>query len=97
MSGKNIDINDVQHMARLARLDITTETTELFATQFANILSYMDTLAHVDTNGVEPLYSPIFHEGVLRSDVANHKAKREDVLSNSPKEDEQYFVVPRIV
>ncbi len=97
MSGKNIDINDVQHMASLARLDITAETSELFASQFADILSYMDTLAHVDTNGVEPLYSPVFHDGVLREDVARNRAKPQDVLSNSPKDDEQYFVVPRIV
>ncbi len=97
MSGKSISTKDVQHMASLARLEITQETTELFAPQFADILSYMDTLAHVDTANIEPLYSPVTHESAVREDVANNKALRQDVLANSPKENEQYFVVPRIV
>ncbi len=97
MSGKNINLNDVQHMASLARLDISAETAELFTKQFTDILVYMDTLAHVDTSQVEPLYSPVFHDGVCREDMANNESKRQDVLSNSPKDNEQYFVVPRIV
>ncbi len=97
MSGKNISLNDVQHMASLARLNVNDETAKLFAAQFADILSYMDTLAHEKTDDVEPLYSPVWHEGMLREDVAQNRATRGDVLSNSPKEHEQYFVVPRIV
>ncbi len=97
MSDKNISIEDVQHMASLAKLEITEETTKLFATQFADILSYMDTLSPIDTQNIEPLYSPVTFDASLREDVAHNKAERKDVLSNSPKEDEQYFVVPRIV
>ncbi len=97
MSNKTINIEDVQRMATLARLEITDETKALFAGQFADILNYMDVLAHVDTDNIEPLYSPIVHEGILREDVAQNKAKRAEVLSNAPRDDEQYFIVPRIV
>ncbi len=97
MSSKSIDIKDVEHMANLARLEISSERSKLFASQFGNILSYMDALSLVETKDVEPLYSPITFDATLREDVTTNKADRSEVLSNSPKADEQYFVVPRIV
>ena len=92
-----INIEDVQNMAKLARLQIDEETQELFAKQFADIISYMDILSEVDTKGIEPLYSPCLHKAVLREDVAISRAEREEVLKNAPKSDGQYFIVPRIV
>ncbi len=100
-----ISIQDVQKMATLARLDISTETQELFAAQFANILSHMNTLAQVNTDDVEPLYSPVLHSSALRPDViqnaAQHmsalRAQPDDILANAPDREGQYFRVPRIV
>ncbi len=88
---------DVQRMASLARLNIDAPTQELFAKQFADIISYMDILSEVDTKGAEPLYSPVLHDAVLREDGVKNEDKREAVLGNAPKSDGQYFVVPRIV
>ena len=92
-----ITTDDVQRMATLARLDIPQETPELFARQFVDILTYMDVLATVDTKDTEPLYSPSLHATPLRQDAADNRRQREDVLSNAPQQDGQYFVVPRIV
>ncbi len=93
-----ITTEDVQKMAKLARLDIPQETQELFAGQFANILGHMNTLSQVDTEGVEPLYSPVLHESVLREDVAkSHARDAKDILGNAPATDDIYFCVPRIV
>ncbi len=92
-----ITTEDVQRMASLARLNIDEPTQELFAKQFADIISYMDILSGVDTTGVEPLYSPVLHDALLREDAVKNTDKRADVLSNAPKSDGQYFIVPRIV
>lgn len=87
----------VAHMAVLARLDIDDATQERFARQFADILSYMEVLGGVDTEGVEPLYSPVQHSDASREDAACNRRTREEVLGNAPEQDGQYFIVPRIV
>lgn len=92
--------DDVTHMAALARLDIDEATRDRFTLQFADILTYMDVLDQVDTNGVEPLYSPSRHGEALRPDTpvdAEHRRSREAILSGAPEQDGEYFVVPRIV
>ncbi len=92
-----ITTEDVQRMASLARLNIDAPTQELFAKQFADIISYMDILAEVDTKDAEALYSPVLHDAVLRQDAVQNEEKRQDVLQNAPQSDGQYFIVPRIV
>lgn len=89
--------DDVRRMAQLARLDVDEATQDMFARQFGDILTYMDTLSRVDTTGVEPLYSPALHAGPVRPDVAQNRRQREDVLANAPEQNGEYFVVPRIV
>lgn len=84
-------------IAKLARLAPGEDKLALFAGQFEDILTYMDKLAEVDTEGVEPLYSPVTHGTVFREDEPEKRFSREDVLGNAPEEDGQYFVVPRIV
>ena len=54
MSNKTIGKEDVRHMAALSRLQISEEEQELFARQLGDILGYMDVLARVDTNAVNP-------------------------------------------
>lgn len=97
MSEKTISQADVAHMATLSRLHVSPDEQTLFARQFGDILAYMDVLADVDTTGIEPLYSPVQHEGIPREDEALHLRSREAVLANAPHGDGEYFVVPRIV
>lgn len=92
-----ISTDDVQKMAALARLSIDAPTQERFARQFGDILQYMDVLRNIDTQGVEPLYSPVQHAEASRPDVAANVHQREQVLANAPHKDDTYFVVPRVV
>lgn len=95
-----ISSDDVIKMASLARLHVDAPTQERFARQFGDILQYMDVLRGVDTEGVEPLYSPVQHETATRPDVArSHDSAphRAEVLANAPHKDDTYFVVPRVV
>ena len=92
-----ISPEEVAKVAKLSRLDISQGKLELFAGQLGDILDYMDKLGELDTDAVEPMYSPVTHATVLRDDEAVKEHSREDVLSNAPERDEQFFIVPRIV
>lgn len=94
---KTISLEEVAHMATLSRLSVSEEEQTLFARQMGDILAYMDVLARVDTNDVEPLYSPAQHPGPLRDDVSARRRERNEVLANAPEADGEYFIVPRIV
>lgn len=94
---KIISLEEVAHMATLSRLSVSEDEQALFARQMGDILAYMDVLARVDTNAVEPLYSPALHPGALRDDVSARRRERSEVLANAPEADGEYFIVPRIV
>ena len=66
----SISREEVAHMAALSRLRVSDEEQKLFARQFGDILGYMDVLAQVDTDNVEPLYSPVQHAAQSREDQA---------------------------
>lgn len=88
---------EVRHMAALSRLAVTEEEERLFGRQFGDILAHMALLSSVDTDGVEPLYSPHAHAAATRPDEAVNRRTRAEVLANAPATDGEYFVVPRIV
>ena len=89
--------SDMMHLARLSRLAPAETVLEQFAPQCDKILQYMDVLAEVPTEGVEPLYSPAEHVLPQREDKAEKRRTRDEVLANAPETDGRFFVVPRIV
>lgn len=97
MKEKEVSPEEVLHMARLSRLNIKDEELGLFCRQFTQILDYMSILGTIDTDNVEPCYSPIFHSAPLREDHWNNKRSCREILANAPETDGQYFIVPRIV
>lgn len=92
-----ISPEQVAKIAMLSRLDLPQEKLELFAGQLGDILDYMDKLGELDTDNVEPMYSPVSHTTVLRKDEARKEYSRDEILSNAPEQDGQFFIVPRIV
>lgn len=90
--------------AALSRLDISisasgeTEDAETrlarLASQMDDIVGYMDILNHVDTEGVEPLYSPMRDVAPPRADEATCVRTPDEVLANAPKRRQNFFVVP---
>ncbi|MDR3073714.1 MAG: Asp-tRNA(Asn)/Glu-tRNA(Gln) amidotransferase subunit GatC [Deltaproteobacteria bacterium] len=96
----------VQAVANLARLDLAVDlppeeaekALARFSGQFDTIVALMDTLAEVDTQGVEPLYWPLGAAvSPLREDTAERRNAREELLGNAPDQDGRFFVVPRII
>lgn len=92
-----ISREDVLHLAQLARLAVDESEVERFSGQLSDIVSYMDVLNTVDTANVAPLYTTAEHVLRMREDESQHIRTREQVLSNSPEKNDEFFVVPRIV
>lgn len=91
-----IEIKDVEHVARLARLNLTEEEKVKFSKQLGDILKYMEQLNEVDTTGVKPMNHPIDFSNVMREDVARYDCSREELMANAPEVEQDYFKVPKI-
>ena len=92
-----ISREDVLHLAQLARLAVDEAEVDRFSGQLSDIVSYMDVLNTIDTDNVAPLYTTAEHVLRMREDESQHIRTREQVLSNSPEKNDEFFVVPRIV
>ena len=86
----------VEHVAKLARLDLTEQEKELYTKQLSQILDYIDQLNKVSTEGVEPMYQPIPIVNVMREDILKKEFEREALLKNAPHEEFGFFRVPKI-
>ena len=87
----------VQHVARLARLEVGEEELAALRDSMGNILTYIDRLSEVNTDGVEPMVHAIELSNVFREDHVKPSLSREAALSNSPSTDGRYFLVPAIL
>jgi aspartyl-tRNA(Asn)/glutamyl-tRNA(Gln) amidotransferase subunit C len=92
-----ITADQVQHVARLARLRIDPEAIEKLASELATILTYVDKLNEVDTRGVPPTSHAIELINAFRDDVVHAHLPREQSLRNAPAQDEGSFVVPKVI
>lgn len=87
----------VHKIAGLAKLTLSEDEARLFADQLGEVLQYMNKLSELDTNDIEPLYSPVKQTSVLREDTIFQEYDKQDLLKNAPKTDGDYFIVPKIL
>lgn len=88
---------DIDHVARLARLDLTSEEKERLRAELGLILEHAAKVGEVATDDVPPTAYAIPRSNVLRPDEIAPSLSREDVLSNAPESEDDRFKVPRIV
>jgi aspartyl-tRNA(Asn)/glutamyl-tRNA(Gln) amidotransferase subunit C len=88
---------DVEHVAELARLELTAAEKEQFIAQLNNILTYIEKLNELDTTDVEPTSHVIPMSNVFRDDEVRPSLDRAKVLHNAPQESHFFFKVPRII
>ena len=91
-----ITIKDVEHVAKLARLELTEKEKEKFSQQLGAILKHMDQLNEVDTTGVEPMAHAFAIKNVMREDKVVQDFSRDEMLVNAPDEEDGFFKVPKI-
>ncbi|GAA0137316.1 Asp-tRNA(Asn)/Glu-tRNA(Gln) amidotransferase subunit GatC [Paenibacillus sp. YSY-4.3] len=93
----SIEIKDVEHVARLARLNLTDEEREMFTEQLNAILQYAEKLNELDTEGVEPTTHVLRLNNVMRDDVVAESLTQEKVFRNAPEEEDGQFKVPAVL
>lgn len=92
-----ISLNEVKHVANLARLEISEEEAERFQHQLGSIIEFAEALNEVDTSNVEPTSHVLDIKNVLREDVPQKGLPREEVLKNAPDHKDGQFKVPSII
>ena len=97
MADPKITVKEVEHVARLARLQLGPEEKERMRRELDRILTYIDKLRAVDTRSVEPTSHAVPMTNVMRDDVTWSSYPREDMLANAPDRSGDFFRVPKII
>jgi aspartyl-tRNA(Asn)/glutamyl-tRNA(Gln) amidotransferase subunit C len=87
----------VLKVARLSRLALPEEKVDLFAQQLADILGYVEQIAELDVEGVEPMAHPGDLRNRLDEDEVGSSLSREDALRNAPQSRDGFLVVPKVL
>lgn len=91
-----ITVKDVEHVAKLARLELTEEEKEKFTSQLGDVLKYVEQMNEVDTSNVEPMAHAIDFVNVMREDVVKYEQTKEELMKNAPDAEDGFFKVPKI-
>jgi aspartyl-tRNA(Asn)/glutamyl-tRNA(Gln) amidotransferase subunit C len=89
--------DEVVHVAKLARLELTDEQIDVFTPQLAAILEHAADVEALDLSGVEPTSHPYPLVNVLRPDVARDAGIRDAVLAEAPSAEGGMFRVPPVL
>jgi len=92
-----LDTDTVRRVARLARIHIPDDELANLASELSNIIGWVEQLAEVDTDGVEPMTSVVEMDLRQRVDEVNDGGYPERVLANAPDAVDGFFVVPKVV
>ena len=90
-------VEEVQQVARLARIHVTEEQATRFSSDLSSILGLMETLSQIDTDGVTPLTSPHESHQPLRADVVSEVNQREALMQNTEAKQDGLFLVPQVI
>lgn len=93
----SLDKATVARVANLARIAVPDDQLEPLAKELSGILGWIEQLAEVRTDGVEPLRSVMEIERSWRADVVDDGERQAEILKNAPKCHDGHFVVPKVV
>jgi aspartyl-tRNA(Asn)/glutamyl-tRNA(Gln) amidotransferase subunit C len=88
---------DLDHVANLARINLTPEEKERFGAQIGDVLAHIAELNEVDVSGVEPTAHAFPVVNVWAADIPEKGLSVEAALQNAPEKRDNMFVVPRVV
>ena len=92
-----IDLKTVKHISKLARISIEEKKGKKLADDLNSIFQFIEKLNQLNTDKVEPLTSIAETTLRLRKDKILSENIRDEILKNSPKDNKDYFVVPKVV
>jgi aspartyl-tRNA(Asn)/glutamyl-tRNA(Gln) amidotransferase subunit C len=93
----SISRQDIEKVALLARLQLTDDELSKMTAELAQIVSYVDQLGEVNTDGIDPMAHAIEIANVFRRDAVVESLPREEALANAPHRDERGYLVPAVL
>jgi aspartyl-tRNA(Asn)/glutamyl-tRNA(Gln) amidotransferase subunit C len=93
----SLDKATVARIATLARIEVPADQQDRLAGELSQILSWIEQLGEVDTDGVEPMRAVMPIRAHWRQDVVTDGRRPDDILKNAPQAHDGYFVVPKVV
>jgi aspartyl-tRNA(Asn)/glutamyl-tRNA(Gln) amidotransferase subunit C len=93
----SITVKDVQHVAKLARLQLSPEEEATFTEQMNAILQYAEKLNELGTENVDPTTHVLQVSNVMRDDVVKESLSQEAALLNAPEDEDGHFKVPAVL
>ena len=93
----SVSTEQVRHIAKLARIAMSDDEIERLAPELNNILGWIEQLAEVNTDGIEPLTAVIDQKLRLRDDVVTEGNIRDEILANAPEAQHGFFAVPKVI
>ena len=92
-----IDLKTVKHISKLARISLDEEKANKLADDLNSIFDFIEKLNKLKTENIEPLTSIAETTLRFREDKIGSENIREKILKNSPDENKDFFVVPKVV
>ena len=92
-----IDLKTIKHIAKLSRISLEDEKAQKLATDLSSIFEFIEKLNELNTKEVVPLTSIAETTLKFRKDEVKSENIREKILKNSPSDNEDFFVVPKVV
>lgn len=93
----SISRQDIEKVALLARLQLSESELQSMTEQLAQIVEYVDLLAEVDTDGIEPMAHAVEVANVFEDDIVRPSLPPEVALANAPHHDERGYLVPAVL
>jgi aspartyl-tRNA(Asn)/glutamyl-tRNA(Gln) amidotransferase subunit C len=92
----SITKKDLEHIAKLARIDLNPEELGEFRADLNKVLGYVEVLKTVDTEGVEPLATVTGLENVFREDIAYESLLGREIIDNAPEKTGRFIKVKKV-
>jgi len=92
-----IDLKTIKHISKLSRISVDEAKAEKLAGDLNSIFKFIEKLNELKTDNVEPLTSVAETTLRLRGDEIKSENIKEKIIKNSPKENKDFFVVPKVV
>ena len=93
----SIDLKTIKHISKLSRISVDEQKAEKLAGDLNSIFKFIEKLNELNTDNVEALTSVAETTLKFRSDEVKNQNIREQIIKNSPEDNEDFFVVPRVV
>ncbi|MGZ3745987.1 MAG: Asp-tRNA(Asn)/Glu-tRNA(Gln) amidotransferase subunit GatC [Pseudobdellovibrionaceae bacterium] len=92
-----IDKKTIEHIAKLARLEITEEEALEYSQQLGKAMAHFEQISKINTVGIDPLVTPSEIEEFWREDLVKQEFTSEEMISNAPSKAGHLFKVPPVV